>query len=138
MVTVFPELVAEGEVEDRMEEMAEAVGAAAGLSPGSWREPLDLDGMKVTLRAEHSDAPLERIRELSQGFDLMVLGAGPGAMARRDVLGRVTWTLATGARCPVVAVKRRTGGLHFQVQSFFEFFREDAPEGMAPKETGKE
>ncbi len=138
VVTVFPELVAEGEVEDRMQEMAEAVGEAAGLSLGSWREPLDLDGMKVTLRAEHSNAPLERIRELSQGFDLMILGAGPGAMARRDVLGRVTWTLATGARCPVVAVKRRTGGLHFQVQSFFEFFREEALVGEVPKGARKE
>jgi hypothetical protein len=84
--------------------------------------------MRVRFRDDYSDSPLNRIRALSQGFDLMVLGAGPGAMARRDVLGRVTWTLATESHCPVVAVKRRTGGLHFQVQAFFDFFRDEPPE----------
>ena len=81
--------------------------------------------MEVTFRAEYSDSPLGRIRELSRDFDLMLLGAGPGKVAGRDVLGRVTWTAANTSACPVVAVKRRTGGLHFQVQSFFDFFRDE-------------
>ena len=128
IVTVFPEEVADGEVQDRMEELAEAIGEAAGLPVKSWRDGLSLDGMEVTFRDDYSDSPLVRIRELSQGFDLMVLGAGPGAVGGRNVLGKATWTLATGSHCPVVAVKRRTGGLLFQVQSFFDFFRDEEPE----------
>jgi len=127
VMTVFPEDVAEGEVEERMEELAEALGEASGTPVESWRTPLHLAGMKVSFRDDYSDHPLTRIQQVSQGFDLMILGAGPGAVARRDVLGKVTWHLATEASCPVVAVKRRTGGLHFQVQSFFDFFRDEAP-----------
>jgi len=127
VVTVFPGSVAKGEVEARMDELTTALGEVAGLRLDSWRKPVSVDRMEVRFRDDYSDAPLDRIRELSEGFDLMVLGAGPGAMARRDVLGRVTWTLATGSRCPVVAVKRRTGGLHFQVQAFFDFFRDELP-----------
>jgi nucleotide-binding universal stress UspA family protein len=136
IVTIFPRDVAPGEVEDRMEEMREAIGGAAGLPPGPWQDALSVDGMTVTFRDDYSHEPQARILELSRGFDLMLLGAGPGAVARRDVLGRVTWSLATQARCPVVAVKRRTGGLHFQVQSFFDFFYDEVPESEADNAAG--
>jgi nucleotide-binding universal stress UspA family protein len=128
VVTVFPVDVADGEVQERMEEMMAAVQEASGLEMESWQDEASLDGMAVTFRDDYSNVPLARIRDLSQGFDLMVVGAGPGTVSGRDVLGRVTWTLATQAHCPVVAVKRRTGGLHFQVQSFFDFFRDEPGE----------
>jgi nucleotide-binding universal stress UspA family protein len=137
VVTIFPEDVADGEVQERMAELVEAVGEAADLEVEDWHEVLNLDGMQVVFRDDYSSTPLARIRTLSQGFDLMVVGAGPGTMARRDVLGRVTWSLATEAQCPVVAVKRRSGGLHFQLQSFFGFFRDELPD-VAPSESSQE
>ncbi len=137
VVTIFPEDTHRDTVEERVLEMAHAVGEAAGVELDAWEEPVELDGLTVHFRAEYSNAPVDRIRAMSQGYDLLVLGAGPGGIGGRHVLGKVTWTLAQSAHCPTVAVKRRTGGLHFQVQSFFEFFRDQAQAPAETKEAGR-
>lgn len=126
VITVFPEDADRTEVEARMQEMATAVDEAAGVPVEGWETPVEMDGIAVHFRADYSDDAVDRIREMSRGYDLLVLGAGPGAMVRRQVLGRVTWELSRRSHCPAVAVKRRTGALHFQVQSFFDFFRDEA------------
>jgi len=125
VVTVFDPDADDATVERRMSEMAEALSRQAEVPLKSWEEELEVDGVRVTFGAERGDDALGRLVEMSEGYDMMVVGAGPGGPWGRDVLGRFTWALSRHPECPVVAVKRRAGGLHFQLQSFFEFFREE-------------
>jgi CIC family chloride channel protein len=128
VVTLFGESVSDRLMEIRTQEVAEGLAEATDLSPGAWREPAELDGVRIRFQHERTGSPLERIVEMSGDYDLMVLGAGPGGTLKRHVLGKFTWTLSQEVHCPVVVVRRRTGLLHFQLQSFFEFFRdEEAP-----------
>jgi CIC family chloride channel protein len=139
VLTLFDPSTAEERVEALMTEMTDALAGSAGVdveSWSSWREPISLDGMEVTLKAERTRAALDELEARSLDYDLMVLGAGPGGPWKREVLGRFTWALANRAACPVVAVKRRTGALHFQLQSFFDFFQEEDAVRDAQEDSG--
>jgi nucleotide-binding universal stress UspA family protein len=128
VLTLFVGETPRFEREDLMPEMAAALGSATGVELpawSDWREPVTVDGVRVSLQAVTVDSAMDDLEARSLDYDLMVLGAGPGGPFGREVLGRFTWNLATRSACPVVAVKRRSGALHFQVQSFFDFFRED-------------
>jgi nucleotide-binding universal stress UspA family protein len=57
--------------------------------------------------------PAREIARLAQEHDarLIVVGLGPHAPARRLLADGVAWTTARFARCPVLAVSERAGGL---------------------------
>ncbi len=125
LVRVFDEHLAEGAREELLAELAQAVAEASGIRLDLRKETTDVDGVRVRFRAERAHAALRHLADLTAEYDLMVLGAGPGGIMGRDVMGHFTRVLAEESRCPVIAVKRRTGALHFQLQSFFQFFRDE-------------
>ncbi|NIP58880.1 MAG: amino acid permease, partial [Gemmatimonadetes bacterium] len=114
VVTVFDPSDEEEFVEVRMTEMANALAAVAEVEMERWEEPVSVDGVRVTFQAPRSSDTLSHILEMSEDYDLMLVGTGPGGPWGRDVLGRFTWALSRHPACPVVAVKRRTGAMQFQ------------------------
>lgn len=117
-----------------MTELVQAVADASGFPLGRWDRPVQIDGVRVRFRAERAHSAVRHLAELSEAYDLMVVGAGPGGTMSRDVLGRFTRILADESKCSVVAVKRRTGALHFHLQSFFHSFKDE--EKAALRELG--
>jgi len=129
VLTLFPRTATEGEVDELMSELSAALAAAAGVEVRAWRhwhDPMAVEGVQVRLRPDRADSAMKELGRRSRDYDLMVLGAGPGGLLGREVLGRFTWTLAKRAACPVVAVRWRAAALHFQLQSFFDFFRDES------------
>lgn len=128
VLTLFPENAGEEAVERFMPQMAEALSSSAGIGGEDWpdwKEAVAVDGVQVSLRPHRTDSTMDELEAESLEYDLMVLGAGPGGLLGREVLGRFTWALANRSACPVVAVRWRAAPLRFQVQSFFDFFRDD-------------
>ena len=123
VVTVFDPSRESAWVEERMREMSGALSAVAEVEMESWKDPMVVDGVRVTLPGTplrgRPGSPHRCGRRLRHDAG----GAGPGGPWGRDVLGRFTWALSRHPDVPVVAVKRRAGGL--QLQSFFEFFRRE-------------
>ncbi|MEJ2206629.1 MAG: amino acid permease [Gemmatimonadota bacterium] len=128
VLTLFPKRATDEAVDNFMPQMAAAFSESADIDLGpwsDWRTPMSLNGIQISLRPLRTDSTMDELEAQSLDYDLMVLGAGPGGLLGREVLGRFTWTLANRSACPVVAVRWRAAPLRFQVQSFFDFFRDD-------------
>jgi nucleotide-binding universal stress UspA family protein len=128
VLTLFEEGREQESLDRYMVEIVDALSAGVGDELPrwpSWTEPVSVDGVEVSLEATRTPSALNELEARSLDYDLMVMGAGPGGPWRREVLGRFTWALANRSACPVVAVKRRAGVLHFSLQSFFDFFQEE-------------
>lgn len=64
------------------------------------------------------------IIEQSGDYDRIVIGTSQDELFRRKVFGKTPTQLADHARCPVIFVRPKQPGFKFEMQYFFQFFRE--------------
>jgi len=72
---------------------------------------------------------VDELVELSEEYDWMVIGTRRSSLLSRKVLGEDARELAERARCPVILVRPREPQIKFNVQTFFQFFRDLEAEG---------
>lgn len=71
----------------------------------------------------------EDVIELSRDYARMVVPVPPEtSLFRRRVIGQTSRKIIEDSHCPVVLVRRREAAVRFNVQTFFQFFRELEPE----------
>ena len=81
------------------------------------------DSVVSVLRAEHA-LPFEEIVRRSQTYDVLVMGSAPQSWLHRSVFAPGARHIATRVACPVVLVSRRSHAIKYNVQTFFQFFRD--------------
>lgn len=81
---------------------------------------------KGSFRLEFRQATdvISEISEYSSGFDRLILGTSRGGFFQRKVFGRIPTQIAERAKCPVILIRPRERGITFEIQKFFQFFRE--------------
>ena len=71
-----------------------------------------------------SENPEDVIVEKSADYDRIVLGTSQDEFFRRKVFGKTPAEIGKRARCPVIFVRPKQAGFKFEMQYFFQFFRE--------------
>lgn len=85
-----------------------------------------------------ADNAVFEIAKRSENFDRVIIGVTRGSFFGRTILGRIPRLVARRSRCPVILVRTREAGFRFEVQKFFQFFRELELEPKEEKEAHEE
>lgn len=80
-------------------------------------------GMVSVVLAE-SDMPVTEIVRQAADHDLLVIGSTRQGWLRRTVFGANPKRIAAQVAAPVVLVSRRSSAIQYNVQTFFQFFRD--------------
>ena len=108
--------------ERRLEELREGLARPAFFEP---EEASDLRREELAqLEVVESDSTAGALGDASADHDLMIVGSAEESWFRRRVFGAVLYWTAWRARCPVILVNWQTPRVKFELQTFFQFFRE--------------
>jgi len=109
--------------EEERQDFRENVFRFAREKEGS-QEALIADSSRFSFHFIDNSEPEQTIIQHSEQYDRIVLGTSQDELFRRKVFGRTPTRLAKHARCPVVFVRPKQPDFKFEMQDFFQFFRE--------------
>ncbi len=92
-------------------------------------EELFEDRSKFNLEFAVAERPIEELIIRTGYYSRAVIGSNPGGLLGRKILGKTTARIADRARCPIIIARSREPGVKFEMQHFFQFFRELEEEG---------
>jgi len=101
------------------------------------QEALIADKSRFSFNFIMSEDHEKAIAERSGDYDRIVLGTSQDEFFRRKVFGKTPARLADQARCPVIFVRPKQPGFKFEMQDFFQFFRELEEMGHPNNENSK-
>lgn len=116
---VSSEEISESEQAEFQEQVLEFVREKEG-----GYEALLADHSRFRFEFQKSRNPIRAIVHKSAGYDRIVLGTSQRGLFRRRVFGKVPTQIAKLADCPVIFVRPKESGFKFEMQYFFQFFRE--------------
>lgn len=90
----------------------------------SEHETLMTDESRFEFRFAQGKNPEKAIIRYSKDYDRLVLGTSQGDVFRRKVFGQTPTRVGKNAKCPVIFVRPKEPGFKYEMQYFFQFFRE--------------
>jgi len=115
--------------QERAQRAAQLKESISRFDPAAAPDVGERRQVRMRIRIYAGDDVSATIREASQDFDLLIMGATQEGWLRRTVWGDTTSRVARGIECPLMLVNLRAGPLQFNVAQFFEFFWEvEGPE----------
>lgn len=128
----------EGPDDERQEELREKIARQMRETGTEEPESLFDESSPLVLEFRRIRRGLvEDLVELSEEYDWLVIETHRDELFGRKVLRDEARELADGALCPVILVRPREPQIKFNIQTFFQFFRELEEEGR-PEEDVEE
>lgn len=88
------------------------------------QEAIMADASRFQFEFYDSWSPEDVIVEKSADYDRIVLGTSQDEFFKRKVFGKTPAEIGKRAKCPVIFVRPKQAGFKFEMQYFFQFFRE--------------